>query len=260
LLDFCTVLGTSIQDFRRQYNSNHILPSSENNTAAANIEFRLLITCYPQEEDDSSDSLLRHEVAQRAALPVDHVVFANMKKKGTAPAFQRASAINVLHNLTRHSKDSVLAIVDVDMHIGPQFLVQALTRVRHSTIYFPIVWSEQFRPATVLLVETLLGRRGPLPKYSIHRGMWREHGYGMYAISGGDAQRLQMDEKQFVSWGGEDRDFYQRCTSGSNMTIVRKKEYGLTHVWHSKDCDPKDFAKRLFYKKWYVLHCLQVVR
>ena len=81
----------------------------------------------------------------------------------------------------------------------------------------------------MLLIEKFLG---PIPKYSEHRGLWRDFGYGMYAISGADAPNTLMSEK-FQGWGGEDNDFFKRVKKQRRprMKIVREKEYDLVHIW-----------------------------
>jgi hypothetical protein len=224
LVDFSTVLGTAIQEFRKH-------------TDDSKTVFRLLITRYPT--DDSSDKF-RRGLSQKTSLEVDSVIFVTV----TENEFHRASAINALQKKTRHQRKSVLVIIDVDMHVGPRFLFNALENVSHKTIYFPIVWS-QFRPSNVRLVEKFLGR---LPTYSEHRGLWREFGYGMYSISGLDAKEVLMDES-FVGWGGEDNDFYSRVKS-KNMTIAREEEYGLVHIWHPKYCQLGYFVKRKWYDTW----------
>lgn len=206
LVDFATVLGDSIREYLRR--------SGHNNT-----EFRLIVTRY--KSDDSSRSF-RHELADKTSLDLENIIFASTEE----PDFHRAFAINLLHEKTRKTADSVLAIVDVDLNVGPRFLFNSLTKVSKNSTYFPIVFS-QFRPSNVLLVEKFLG---PLPRYSEHRGIWRDFGYGMYSISGLDAKEILMNET-FVGWGGEDNDFFGRVNKTKQMIVIREKEYDLVHIW-----------------------------
>ena len=222
LAKFAKFLGSSIQQFNRQVKSS-------------DYTFRLLITRYPQA---NASEALRQELLHTSAA--DFVVFVPMNQT----QFHRAAAINALHSSACVLKDCVLAIVDVDLTVGHGFLRNALSIVGPKTIYFPIVWSE-FRPSSVALVELFLG---PLPKFHQHKGLWREFGYGMYAISGADVTALMMNNS-FVGWGGEDNDFFSRA-QGYGMTIVREHEHGLVHLWHPKVCENGTFVQEARYMSW----------
>jgi predicted glycosyltransferase involved in capsule biosynthesis len=39
-----------------------------------------------------------------------------------------------------------------------------------------------------------------------------------------------LDEK-FITWGGEDEEFYLRCYA-AKMKVIRSKENQLLHHWH----------------------------
>ena len=75
-----------------------------------------------------------------------------------------------------------------------------------------------------------------LEEHSEHRGYWREHGTGMYCLSGPHARQFQLSE-QFRGWGGEDGDYYQHVRHQlSKHRIARHNEPGLIHQWHPKTC------------------------
>jgi hypothetical protein len=170
LVEFFCFLGKSIEEFYRL-------------TGSTEVTIRAIVTRYSQ--DDSSSSF-QERLAEVSALQKDRVVFASTNE----PKFHRAYAINILHNVTRQEDTSVLAVVDVDMDVGPRFLRNALAGVAVGRLYFPIVFS-QYRPSNTLLVEQFVG---PQHKYSKHRGLWRDFGFGMYAASGADVSFYKMDE------------------------------------------------------------------
>lgn len=126
------------------------------------VKFRLLLTRYPS--DDSSQQM-RTKLAEASGLPETNIVFV---LSGEA-AFHRAHAGNILHQAAADHTNSVLAMVDVDMWLGPRFLYNALNEVTVGTMYFPIVFSN-YRPSSVDLLEEYIG---PQSKYSDHRGLWR---------------------------------------------------------------------------------------
>lgn len=258
LITFLKCLTLSIHTFRKL-------------TENTQLTIRILITRYPQ--DDNSIQHQEQLAKQVGMDNMDQIIFVsatnhtihnNDNKKNetmSTPAnnnettttelhFHRAVAINMLHKATQQDEYSVLAIVDVDMDIGPRFIYNALTLVHPQQVYFPIVFS-QYRPSNVQLVELFLG---PLSKYSEHRGLWRHFGYGMYAMSGTDVTRFTMDET-FQGWGGEDSDFYKRVRQTPGITINRQNEYDLVHRWHAKYCDLDGFVEPENLRTWYVKLC-----
>ena len=223
LIQFAKVLGTSISEFRRN--------------VIGIYKFRLLITRYPK--DKKKAKLLREKLLKLSH--VDSVLFIVVNK----PRFHRAEATNAIHKNACESEQCVLTIVDVDMELEPGYLRNALLRAAPKTIYFPVVWS-QYRPSSVALVEAL---GGPLAKFSAQRGLWREFGYGMYAMSGKDALTLMMDEANFKGWGGEDIDFYNRSKTLS-FRIIRQRDPYLVHRWHPKICRLGSTVERALYESW----------
>jgi Sec-independent protein translocase protein TatA len=225
--EFAKFLGSSIQQFKSRTKNDR-------------VTIRLLVTRYPS--DNSSYSLLQ-SLAKAASLSTQYVKFVSVKNPSQ---FSRTSAINALQNKRDacHSKNCVIAIVDVDLQVGPGFIVNALSYVAPQKVYFPVVWSE-FNPENIKLMDNLIG---PLSKYSEHRGLWRTFGFGMYAISGADASSMLMNTT-FVGWGGEDNDFHSRV-KGQNWTIVREEEPDLVHVWHPKYCKVGSFVDKTWYNTW----------
>ena len=69
-----------------------------------------------------------------------------------------------------------------------------------------------------------------------YHGMWRSFGTGVYAIAGSDAKDILFG-KQFIHWGGEDDDFFNRMRK--RFHVVRAKYYGMMHHWHPAGCDLK---------------------
>jgi len=226
LVEFFRVLGNSIEEFRRLSESSQ-----------GSVKIRAVVTRYSQ--DDSSVEF-RQRLAEEAVLPLDQVLFV----KSEEPKFHRAYAINTLHSATKRDERSVLAIVDVDMDVGPRFIYNSLTVVGKGRFYFPIVFSE-YRPSNTRLVEQYLGMQH---KYSPHRGLWRGFGYGMYAISGADVSNYKLDES-FQGWGGEDTEFFKRVQKTA-VKVVREKEYDLVHRWHAKYCDLDGFVEPDKLRAW----------
>jgi len=186
--------------------------------------------------------------------------------------FNRAHARNVLLQNACQLDTCLVTSVDVDMQILPVFFHRALKTVKPFTrAYFPIVFSE-YNPRTVQLVQdffytkhqklkaggsdgsgddnkngngnnnNVINNEGEteslddnllLPPYSQHRGLWRDFGYGMYAIAGSDVKRFRFNEK-YQGWGHEDNDFYKLVHS--SMQVHRQREHGLIHGWHPKNC------------------------
>ena len=155
LVRFATAYGDAIQSFREQVHSRQQHP----------VEFRLLITRYPS---DNSSWMFRQQLADAVGVPTNNVVFVMERSL----EFNRGQARNILHKRSFRDTghiNAVLAMVDVDMWIGPRFLLNSLTKTGPGNVYFPVVFSD-YRPSSVLLVEKFLG---PQTRYSEHRGMWR---------------------------------------------------------------------------------------
>lgn len=214
-------------------------------------KFRLLVTRFSPEEFESS-AKLQKELARRSGLPLDQVI---MVHSDTGQPFSRSRALNLMHRAVCDLDTCLISRVDVDMDIQKEFFVNSVEgiylektvthpppgadapqweEVRQSAnlegaAYFPIVFSA-YNPKGVELVTEKLGN---LPKYSQHRGHWRDRGTGMYVLRGSDAALFEFDEK-FEGWGGEDTAFYKQVAK--QRRIVRQNEPGLVHMWHTKSC------------------------
>jgi len=187
---------------------------------------RILVTHYAPDE---SESLLLDNLAEIAGLEEDMVVIVTMPLDA---AFNRAEALNKLHEAACHEEDCVVAGPDVDFEVGPKFISNALAvAYPHTTAYFPIFWS-QFNPTTVRLVEKLY-RDEIDPSRQIvparETGEWRPYSFGAYALSGVDARRFRFNEGR-RGWGSEDNDFFSAVAE--KLNIVRLHDNDLVHVWH----------------------------
>jgi hypothetical protein len=170
------------------------------------IPIRLLISRFPFDNPSPKETLALEELRKNISLTSgltaleDEVVFVPVHAKNTKNKneFSRSKAINALHRVAHHDDSSALAVIDVDLSVGPKFLRNALTfPFPQNTAYFPIMWSE-FNPDSVELVDQFFPSMKQ-HKFSIHRGHWRQFSYGMYVIAGSDAARFSMNES-FVGW------------------------------------------------------------
>ena len=102
------------------------------------------------------------------------------------------------------------------------------------SMYFPIVFST-YNPHNVdKMARFFEVDRGSMS--ARFRGIWRDWGYGIYAMHGLDAKKFALSEK-FVGWGGEDNDFWHRMRK--KLHVVRARDAGLVHLWHVESCDAK---------------------
>ncbi|KAG7367926.1 chondroitin N-acetylgalactosaminyltransferase [Nitzschia inconspicua] len=239
------------QDEKLQKFANRLRPSIRQFRAGlygSKIAIRLLVTRFsfdsPSPRDVDQLEEFQKNLTEAAGLQGfdDEVIFVPVDS--TNNEFNRAKAINALHRIAHHDDSSALAVIDVDLSVGPKFLRNALTfPFPQSAAYFPIMWSE-FNPESVKLVNQFFPAL-KRSKFSIHHGHWRQFSYGMYVIAGSDAARLSMDES-FVGWGGEDTDFFARVRK--ELNVIRLHETGLTHVWHQKRCELGGFVKDKYFR------------
>jgi hypothetical protein len=167
------------------------------------ISIRLLISRFPFDNPSPNDSLALEAFRMNLTLTSgltnldEQVVFVPVSTNNNHE-FNRAKAINALHQVAHHDDSSALAVIDVDLSVGPKFLRNALTfPFPQKAAYFPIMWSE-FNPDSVEVVDQFFPSIKRY-KFSIHHGHLRQFSYGMYVIAGSDAPRLTMDES-FVGW------------------------------------------------------------
>lgn len=229
-------LGKAIRDY---LDEGHAPSSSSGSTDHKNpriTRFRLLLTRYPTEgQDEESIDKLRNELSILTWIVPQDIVIV---KPPSDAVFERASAVNLLQKNACSRDTCLVARMDADMTILPVFFDNAVSAVYlNRTAYFPIVWSEYY-PLAVELAEKQIQMEDhkALEEYSEHRGYWREHGTGMYCLSGPHAHKYQLKES-FKGWGGEDGNYYKKLTrSVTKYRITRLEEPGLIHRWHPKYC------------------------
>lgn len=220
------------------------------------LRFRLIITRYPldTQKTEADFEVLHKELTQLTTLPLENIEIIRVGHDALDVEefplkFNRAHARNVLQDNACQVEACIVTAMDVDMQILPIYFHRALKNVIPvKQSYFPIVFSE-YNPNTVQMVQDFLfpkERRNNknhmgeeddtrmLPPFSDHRGLWRDFGYGMYALAGSDVKRFRFDES-FLGWGHEDNDFYKLVKA--NMKVHRQREEGLLHGWHSKNCE-----------------------
>ena len=225
LWEFAGRLGTNIQKFRA---------GSFNGRANQDVTIRLVVTKDPNSQQDNGYAT---KLAKQASIVDPNlIVFHTMPTTPESQQQQQFSRAQVLNSLSAKAcdqPDCLVIALDVDMDCSPAFLYNAMTFVAPETsVYFPIVWST-FSPRTTKLVAELFDKTA-MDHYSVHNGAWRTRAYGMYAMSGVDNRRFDLDET-FVGWGGEDLNYYHQVEK--HRHIIRMKERGLTHLWHDKKCD-----------------------
>jgi hypothetical protein len=207
------------------------------------VQFRLLVSQH------TSDKSLYDENFQlelvNAAKGIDvKLVLCN------ASNFHRAGTSNSLLREACQEKDCIVTLMDVDMEVRSSFIFNSLTFVHpQAAAYFPIVFSG-FNPEAVRLVDHLVGHDEPFRRaITMHkeqyRGLWRNFGFGMWAMSGFDAIGFRLNDK-FKGWGGEDVDFYKSCIR--RLNIIRLRESGLVHIWHHKECKIGSFVEDKMYR------------
>jgi hypothetical protein len=171
--------------------------------------------------------------------PLDHISFESDNIRGyplvvadsKLEQFSRSSYINQLHGMVRPR--ARLFVVDVDMKITSYALDNIVKYIQFpGSVYFPVVWSK-YSPKYVLRAQK--ERNHTFLPFSIWEGYWRVNGYGMFAMHARDFARYRMNEF-YVGWGGEDNELYDRVKRDPSVIIVRRKEPGLIHEWHDKNC------------------------
>lgn len=149
------------------------------------------------------------------------------------------------------------AMIDVDLEISIEFfdhMIAYLKSREDHIIYYPILFSE-YDPTSVRAAEAIFGALGP---HDPHRGMWRQTGYGIYAILGAAVKDLKITKRLNSRWGGEDVELH-KLVQERGFDIVREREPGLVHKWHDKICTSEfveyDYLDRcLFQSIWCLDH------
>lgn len=203
---------------------------------------RIELTRNPKRRKQVRFLVIRYQCADPSEeLPLESNSLANFPMvvaDSTENKFTRSSNINQLYKLVRPG--ARLLVVDIDIHMKMELLKNVIKYTSPGHTYFPIMWS-LYSPRHIAVIEEQSGQK-VLP-YSNWEGQWRVYSFGMFAMHARDLPRFPLNES-FVGWGGEDLEFHARVRGSRSMQVVRKRERGLIHVWHEKNCssiveDPK---------------------
>ena len=191
------------------------------------VRLKLLITKCLDDNHLHDDEFVTFLEGLAGGIEIETVA---LNIKGSA--FSRGLALNKLTERACNDPNCYFSAVDVDMDVKPSFIDNTIKFVNSTTtIYYPMVFSE-FEPSAVMAAETIYGELEP---YSTQRGLWRKHGWGMFAISGEAVHSLKVEKRLGTKWGGEDVELKKRAEE-RGYTIVRENEPGLIHRWHPKLC------------------------
>ena len=106
------------------------------------------------------------------------------------------------------------------------------------SVYYPILWSEKKPvPPTTAIRLNGINVQSDFQKIinsTKHRGFWRDTGFGMLCIKAKDFQNLN-GFPEYEAWGGEDGALSKKVKKGK-LQMVRKRDPGLLHLYHSKNC------------------------
>lgn len=156
-----------------------------------------------------------------------------VKVYGTNKTWSRSNNANQLMSVARKSIAFLLLDIDLSLHDG--VLESVLQNVKQGIIYFPIVWS-LYSPLSLAYTRLFDIRRTITVE---KHGFWRKWGFGMVAMYTDDIKLVSFDE-HFVTWGGEDNDFYEKVKRSPLLNIVRKNDKNFIHEWHPKYCLPTE--------------------
>ncbi|CAJ1949227.1 unnamed protein product [Cylindrotheca closterium] len=215
---FCEHLGSTIGTIPKS------LPKGRN------LAIRLLLTRYGSGIASAPVTELRKLVLDLTRLQPEEVVIVDVPGESTTK-YSRANAISLLHQNTCTEADCMIAVVDVGHSVSPSFLYHATEFVHSShSAYIPIVWSE-YNPELVQLELEYYSHQGLKLRdpHDHHRGVWSNHTFQAYAISGADGSKMMM--------GGtpaELEDGLVSCQRGG-LNVVRMKDYGLVQRFNPKD-------------------------
>jgi len=169
-----------------------------------------------------------------------------------ASKFSRARSCNALTEHACISSNCYFTMIDVDLEISVNFFKNMVTYLTsNKVIYYPILFSE-YDPTAVRAAETVFGNLEP---YDHHRGMWRETGFGIYAIRGTAVRDLRIQKRVASKWGGEDVEL-RNLVQDRGFDLIREREPGLIHKWHDKICTSDfveaDYLARCQYARYMV--------
>jgi len=128
--------------------------------------------------------------------------------------FTRAKSFN---EAVSQASNELIFICDADFSL-PFNLVQLCSNYTQvNTCWFPIVFYLYKNKA---------------PFYHASHGEWMLWGgKGILACYKKAFTQLGGLDEKFITWGGEDEEFYMRCYA-AKMKVIRSKENQLLHHWH----------------------------
>jgi glycosyltransferase involved in cell wall biosynthesis len=128
--------------------------------------------------------------------------------------FARAFAFN---QAVAQSTNDTLFLCDADFSL-PKELVQTVSAyTRFNSFWFPIVFYLYKNKPTY---------------YAKGNGQWMTYGgKGILAAKRSAFEQAGQLDESFVTWGGEDEEFWLRCHA-KGFCIIRTREPNLLHHWH----------------------------
>lgn len=157
--------------------------------AQANRDFEIVVANYDEEEFE----------------------FLNCRVVKCTGRFSRSIGLN---KAADQARGSILAFLDADMFIPPDFSNYLAKLVTPGTCCFPICFSlHKDKPRIV-------GGR---------MGWWRREGSGNCAFASTDFRKLRWNEARHTR-GGEDTELLRRA--GASLRVIREPVNGFFHRWH----------------------------
>lgn len=129
--------------------------------------------------------------------------------------FSRSFTFN---RAVEQASGKIIFLCDADMSL-PEDIVEICNRLTGPKIaWFPIYfYLYKNKPATT--------EKG--------NGLWDQYGgKGLLACLKEDFMKMGGLSEQFIAWGGEDTDLWERMHR-NRFTIIRNKQDGLIHHWHT---------------------------
>lgn len=139
--------------------------------------------------------------------------------------FTRSYSFN---RAVKQSNANYVFLCDVDMTLPINFIKLFEDNVSNSSVWFPICFSLA---------------RGKERKIDVNNGWWRDSGFGMVGIKKSLYIEMNGLNEEFIKWGGEDNDFYNRTKVLKN----RNKCIGLFHNWHFSENNYRTTPKKFRY-------------
>ncbi|OYU95160.1 MAG: hypothetical protein CFE21_12705 [Bacteroidetes bacterium B1(2017)] len=132
----------------------------------------------------------------------------------TEQTFTRACTLNLA---VKQSSHEILFLCDADFSIPKEIVQLCANNTFSNACWFPIVF--------------YLYKNKP-PIYSSKNGEWMIWGgKGLLCMNRTQYANLGGLDEKFITWGGEDEDFWMRAHKASYI-VIRSHEKGLLHHWH----------------------------